>query len=171
VQPLARVHGAHGLHHDPGRQQVQHHHGLGRGDRGELGAGAEPDHRALDGHRVAAGAHAAGPQGAAGAADGIAAPQALQPLPRPGAAAGGLHPAVREVAVVGYPDERLGERVCACVAPHPGSELSLAEIVAFLDAKGLSKHKLPEHYLEIDAIPLSDVGKPLKSKLRELLGG
>jgi len=42
-------------------------------------------------------------------------------------------------------------------------------MVEFLLAAGLTKQKLPEYYLEVAEIPLSDVGKPLKAKLRELL--
>src|SRR3546814_921471 len=79
------------------------------------------------------------------------------------------HPAVRDVAVVGYPDERLGERACACVVLEDGACFSFDEMVDHLEAQGLTRHKFPERYLEVQSIPLSSVGKPLKSELRELI--
>jgi acyl-CoA synthetase (AMP-forming)/AMP-acid ligase II len=79
------------------------------------------------------------------------------------------HPSVRDVAVVGYPDERLGERACACVVLNEGAEFSMATMVEFLLTSGLTKQKLPERYVEVAEIPLSDVGKPLKAELRKLI--
>ena len=55
------------------------------------------------------------------------------------------HPAIREVAVVPLPDDRLGERACAAVIVEPGSEApSLPELQDFLGSEGLSKYSWPE---------------------------
>jgi acyl-CoA synthetase (AMP-forming)/AMP-acid ligase II len=74
---------------------------------------------------------------------------------------------VQDVAVVGYPDDRLGEKACALVVVNEGCSFSFDRMVAFLEGEGLSKHKLPERYVEIDEIPLSPLGKPLKAELRQ----
>ncbi|MFF8816490.1 class I adenylate-forming enzyme family protein [Leucobacter sp. NPDC015123] len=76
------------------------------------------------------------------------------------------HPAVLEVAVVGDPDEMLGERVAAIVVLRPGAELSLDELVEFLRARKIASFKLPERLAVIDALPRNPVGKVLKRELR-----
>jgi acyl-CoA synthetase (AMP-forming)/AMP-acid ligase II len=80
------------------------------------------------------------------------------------------HPAVREAAVVGYPDDRLGERVCAVVAPRAGASVDLPALVRFLaEEKRVAAYKLPERLLLLDALPRNPVGKILKRELRERL--
>ena len=55
------------------------------------------------------------------------------------------HPAVREVAVVPLPDDRLGERACAALIVHEGQVApTLAELQEFLDAEGVAKYTWPE---------------------------
>jgi non-ribosomal peptide synthetase component E (peptide arylation enzyme) len=76
------------------------------------------------------------------------------------------HPKVANVAVVGYPDEVLGERACAIVVPRPGQAVTLAEIVAYLRGLGIATFKLPER-LELRAeLPRNPLGKILKRELR-----
>ena len=79
------------------------------------------------------------------------------------------HPAVAAVALVGSPDPRLGERVCAYVTLHGGyTELSLEEVTRYLSAEGVSRNYLPE-YLEVMAeLPRTPSGKIQKFKLREM---
>lgn len=78
------------------------------------------------------------------------------------------HPKVREAAVVGYPDEVMGERVCACVATVEGATLTLDEITSFLRVeKHIAVYKLPERLELLDALPRNPVGKVLKRVLRE----
>lgn len=78
------------------------------------------------------------------------------------------HAAVAEVAVVGYPDERLGEKVCACVVLRPGKALDLPQLVAWLrDECRIGAIKLPERLLLLDALPRSPNNKVVKSALRE----
>ena len=77
------------------------------------------------------------------------------------------HPKVREAAIVGYPDDNLGERVCAVVVPQAGATLELPELVAFLRTeKKVASYKLPEKLLLLDALPRNPVGKVLKRDLR-----
>ncbi|MFI5806241.1 class I adenylate-forming enzyme family protein [Streptomyces sp. NPDC051561] len=76
------------------------------------------------------------------------------------------HPAVAEVAVVGYPDAVLGERVCAVVVPRPGTEVSLGEVVAHLQSLHIASYKLPERLEVRGELPRNPVGKVLKRELR-----
>lgn len=76
------------------------------------------------------------------------------------------HPAVVDVAVVGVPDERLGERACAVVVPR--GELTLRQLGAFLLERDIAKHKLPEYLLVVDHLPRTPSGKVQKFRLREL---
>jgi acyl-CoA synthetase (AMP-forming)/AMP-acid ligase II len=80
------------------------------------------------------------------------------------------HPKVREAAVVGYPDDVLGEKVCACVVPAEGTTLALEELTAFLrDEKRIAVYKLPERLSIVEALPRNPVGKVLKRVLRDEL--
>jgi non-ribosomal peptide synthetase component E (peptide arylation enzyme) len=79
------------------------------------------------------------------------------------------HPAIAEAACVGYPDQRLGERMCAFVTLVPEAAVpTLEELVAFLEADGLARIKVPERLEVIDAMPLNPAGKILKRALRTL---
>jgi acyl-CoA synthetase len=69
------------------------------------------------------------------------------------------HPAVERVAAVPVADERLGEKVCLAVMWRAGARLEAAEMLAHLDAVGLSKYDMPEYFLDIDQIPLTPSGK------------
>lgn len=77
------------------------------------------------------------------------------------------HPKVRDVAVVGVPDERLGERACAFLVLEEGQTMTLEEAVAFLLERGLSKHYLPERLELKPGLPYTASGKVQKFKLRE----
>lgn len=79
------------------------------------------------------------------------------------------HPKISAVAIVGYPDARLGERVCACVVPVRGSTVDLEEIVAWVANAGLAKQKWPERLELVDDLPLTSIGKVHKAALRALV--
>ena len=80
------------------------------------------------------------------------------------------HPDVREAAIVGYPDDTLGERVCAVIVPKPGATLDLAALTGFLrNEKKVAAFKLPERLLVLDSLPRNPVGKVLKGELRSEL--
>jgi cyclohexanecarboxylate-CoA ligase len=78
------------------------------------------------------------------------------------------HPSVREVAVVGYPDDRLGERACAVVVPA-GEPPSLAELTAHLAAQNMAKQFWPERLEIRESLPKTETGKVQKFVLREQL--
>jgi acyl-CoA synthetase (AMP-forming)/AMP-acid ligase II len=81
-------------------------------------------------------------------------------------------PRIRQLAVVDMPDERLGERVCACVIPSQGGErLTLADIVDIARRQGLAKHKWPERLEIMDSLPASPAGKLQRPALREYVKG
>ncbi|MFC1992018.1 (2,3-dihydroxybenzoyl)adenylate synthase [Chloroflexota bacterium] len=77
------------------------------------------------------------------------------------------HPDVDDVAVVGMPDEELGERACAYIKPRGNARPVLEDIVLFLKNQGASVLQLPERIEFIEIIPLTKIGKADKKVLRE----
>ncbi|MBM4761274.1 medium-chain fatty-acid--CoA ligase [Bacillus sp. B15-48] len=78
------------------------------------------------------------------------------------------HPNVKEVAVVGMPDERLGERSCAYVVLNqPQDNLNLEAVSAFFSNMNVAKYKYPERIEIIDKMPKNGSCKIQKYILRE----
>jgi acyl-CoA synthetase (AMP-forming)/AMP-acid ligase II len=77
------------------------------------------------------------------------------------------HPMVAEVAIVGYPDPVMGEKVRAVITPRGDAKPTLEDIVSLLDARKVAKFKLPERLDIVAALPRNAVGKVLKYRLRE----
>ncbi len=80
------------------------------------------------------------------------------------------HPAVADVAVIGLPDERTGERACAVVALADGGSLTVPEMARFLRDAGLRVQSVPEQLELVDAVPRNPAGKILKHELRQRFG-
>jgi long-chain acyl-CoA synthetase len=74
------------------------------------------------------------------------------------------NPAVGQVAVIGVPDPRLGEEVCAVVIPADGAEADAAAIVAWSKV-ALAAYKYPRRVEFVDEFPLGPSGKVLKREL------
>ena len=77
-------------------------------------------------------------------------------------------PEVGEVAVIGTPDARWGENVCACVTLAEGSVLELDELARRLEHT-LAGFKTPRHLVVLDELPVTHSGKVAKEALRDLL--
>ncbi|PZX34530.1 Cyclohexanecarboxylate-CoA ligase [Cupriavidus phytorum] len=81
------------------------------------------------------------------------------------------HPAVAQVAIVAYPDARLGERACAFVVPRAGQSIDLAGMVDWLRQQKMALQYIPEKLVVRDALPATPAGKIQKFRLREMLLG
>lgn len=78
------------------------------------------------------------------------------------------HPKIQDAHVIGLPDLKWGEQVCAVIKPREGMSFSQEEITAFL-VPVLAHHKIPKYVRIVDEFPLTGSGKVQKFKLRELI--
>jgi acyl-CoA synthetase (AMP-forming)/AMP-acid ligase II len=78
------------------------------------------------------------------------------------------HPKILQVAVVGAPDPRLGERNCLCIVPKPGPAPTLEEIVEFLRGR-VADYKLPEQLFLMTEFPMTPTGKIKRPDLMKLV--
>ncbi len=75
------------------------------------------------------------------------------------------HPAVGEAAVIGKPDDRLGEEVVAVLAAKPDACLDADDVIAFTRVR-LAAYKCPRVVRIVDELPKGPTGKILKMELR-----
>ncbi len=80
----------------------------------------------------------------------------------------GRHPKLLEVAVVGYPDPTLGERLCAVVVPQPEQRVDLEEICDFLKREGVAVYKFPERLRVVAQLPRNPMNKIPLEGLRSI---
>lgn len=76
------------------------------------------------------------------------------------------HPDIADIAVVGLPDPKTGERACAVIIPANGASPDVATLAGHLASHGVAKFKYPEQVELRDALPRNDAGKVLKHVLR-----
>jgi acyl-CoA synthetase (AMP-forming)/AMP-acid ligase II len=77
------------------------------------------------------------------------------------------HKAVARAAAFAVADRRLGEKVCLSVIFHEGARAEAQELLAHLNATGLSRYDMPEYFIAMTAYPLTASGKILKRELVE----
>ena len=78
------------------------------------------------------------------------------------------HPKIQDVQVVGVPDQRFGEELCAWIIAKPGQTLDEDEVRAFCKGK-IAHYKVPRYMKFVDAFPMTITGKIQKFKIRELM--
>jgi cyclohexanecarboxylate-CoA ligase len=79
------------------------------------------------------------------------------------------HPGVAEIAVVGLPDSRTGERACAVIVPTDQPPPDVAGLRRFLQAQGVATFKAPEQVVIWEQLPRNDAGKVLKHQIQAAL--
>ena len=78
------------------------------------------------------------------------------------------HPAIAAVAIVGFPDARLGERGCAFVVPRSNQKVDLATIQAYLEQANVAKPFWPERVETIAELPHTASGKVQRFVLKQI---
>ena len=76
------------------------------------------------------------------------------------------HPAVKDVQVIGVPDEKYGEEIMACIILKDKGSLTVAEMSDYIKAS-MARHKVPKYIEFVEAFPMNAAGKILKYKMRE----
>jgi cyclohexanecarboxylate-CoA ligase len=81
------------------------------------------------------------------------------------------HPNIREVAIVGMPHPKTGERVVAAIVPEQAPAPDVTDLRAFLKELGVASFKIPEEVFAMDSLPKNDAQKTLKHEIKALLVG
>ncbi len=76
------------------------------------------------------------------------------------------HPAVKDVQVIGVPDEKYGEEAMACIVLRDGVSATVDEIRSYCIER-LARHKVPKYIEFVESFPMNAAGKVLKYKMRE----
>ena len=76
------------------------------------------------------------------------------------------HEKVKDVQVIGVPDEQLGEEIMACIILKDGETMTADEMRAYI-REHMAKHKVPKYIDFVDSFPMNVAGKILKYKMRE----
>jgi acyl-CoA synthetase (AMP-forming)/AMP-acid ligase II len=79
------------------------------------------------------------------------------------------HPGVAEIAIVGLPDARTGERACAVIVPAGHPRPDVPSLRDFLQSRGVAMFKAPEQVVIWEALPRNDAGKVLKHHIQAAL--
>ncbi|GAA4765966.1 class I adenylate-forming enzyme family protein [Citricoccus nitrophenolicus] len=78
---------------------------------------------------------------------------------------------LEHIAIIPVVDDRLGQRAVAAAVVSEGQTVTLEEITAHLEGRGLAKYKWPERLVLIDEMPSTATGKIMRNKLTEVLAG
>jgi fatty-acyl-CoA synthase len=78
------------------------------------------------------------------------------------------HPKVADVTVVGLPDEKYGEELCAWIVLKPGQTATAEDIKLFCDNQ-IARYKVPRYVRFVDAFPMTVTGKIQKFRIRETM--
>ena len=76
------------------------------------------------------------------------------------------HEKVKDVQVIGVPDEQYGEEIMACIILNEGETMTEAEIKQYI-IDHMARHKVPKYIDFVDSFPMNVAGKILKYKMRE----
>ena len=76
------------------------------------------------------------------------------------------HQKVRDVQVVGVPDQRYGEEACAYIILKKGEDSTIEEMREYGNSN-MAKHKVPRYFIFVNEFPMNAAGKILKYKMRE----
>ena len=76
------------------------------------------------------------------------------------------HAKVRDVQVIGVPDDRYGEEIMACIILKDGESMTADEMKDYI-AANMARHKVPRYIDFVDSFPMNAAGKILKYKMRE----
>ena len=73
---------------------------------------------------------------------------------------------MKDVQVIGVPDEDYGEEIMACIILKEGEEMTQQELKEFINAN-MARHKVPRYIDFVDSFPMNVAGKILKYQMRE----
>jgi len=76
------------------------------------------------------------------------------------------HPKIQDVQVIGVPDQKYGEEICAWIVPKPTAVLTIEEVRAFCEGR-IAHYKIPRYVKFVEAFPLTVTGKVQKYVMRE----
>ena len=76
------------------------------------------------------------------------------------------HPKVRDVQVIGVPDEQYGEEIMACIVLKDGESMTAEEMKKYI-GDHMARHKVPKYVDFVVGFPMNAAGKILKYKMRE----
>jgi cyclohexanecarboxylate-CoA ligase len=78
------------------------------------------------------------------------------------------HPDIAEAAVVGYPDDVLGERICAVVVPKAGRTVTVETLQDHFRARELAVFKWPERVRIVERLPRNPLGKVIRGEIAQI---
>jgi fatty-acyl-CoA synthase len=78
------------------------------------------------------------------------------------------HPAIADVQVVGVPDQRYGEELCAWIVLHPGETVVEADIRVYCEGQ-IARHKIPRYVRFVEEFPMTVTGKVQKFMIRQTM--